>query len=120
MQCTATDKDGNTASDGVTLKIDSIKPTVQVTPPDTPGANFQFTFSEPVDIDPKTQSPPVIETDSASGFFGQLSLSWWPERSGPLRQLAVQPGRTPVPWRVLRRLLPAGQRWRSPTRRATR
>ena len=70
VACTATDADGNTASGNVSVKIDSVKPTVNVTAPTTPGGNFTFTFSEPVDIEPNGASVAVIETENAATVTG--------------------------------------------------
>jgi hypothetical protein len=73
VACTAKDTDGNTASDNLTVKIDSVKPTVNVVPPPTPSGNFTFKFSEPVDIDPTSQSVGVLETDDALTINGELT-----------------------------------------------
>jgi hypothetical protein len=73
VQCDVSDLDGNHAFDTVLVKIDSVKPTVNVTAPTTSGGNFTFTFSEPVDIDPNGGSVSVIETENATTVTGALS-----------------------------------------------
>jgi hypothetical protein len=73
VQCDVSDAEGNHAFDTILVKIDSVKPTVNVTAPTTPDGNFTFTFSEPVDIDPNGGSVAVVETENATTVSGALT-----------------------------------------------